>query len=153
MQTLQLKEGVEMTEEQEKYGDDSFEGFDEPVENWSKLPHQFIDMLPSITSFGEIKVLIYTLRHTWGFHESEKRISLDEYQYGRKTKGGGRMDCGTGLSRPTIIAGISAAVKHGYLLVREDNRDLARKKRFYTLRIKTGVKKVYRRSKESLPRT
>ncbi|MCP4990832.1 MAG: hypothetical protein GY928_33765 [Colwellia sp.] len=144
-------------------------GWDEPTANYSKLPHQFIDRLPLITTLAEIKVLIYVLRHTWGFGESNKRISLDELKNGRKKKDGTRIDKGTGLSKPSLRSGIAKAIEHGYLFVAEDSSDKARIKRLYSLteqgiqeqieqnqgyRIFTPeVKNLYPRGKESLPRT
>ena len=56
-----------------------FTGFNEPKENWSKLPNEFVDALPMIETIGEMKVILYILRHTWGFHDDEKKITLDEF--------------------------------------------------------------------------
>lgn len=110
-----------------------FSGFPDPEENWSKLPHVLIDALPLIETVGELKIILYILRHTWGYHDDEKRISLDEFENGRKRKDGVRIDNGTGLRRNTVKDGIKRAVKHGFIIVEEDNRDPARIKRFYRL--------------------
>ena len=128
------------------YGDiamkEKFSGFSPPVENWSKLPHEFIDLLPVISSLGEIKVILYILRHTWGFQDDSKKITLDEFQNGRKRKDGTRLDNGVGLSKPAIREGIKRAVYDGFLEIEEDASDKARIKRWYSLKI---------RGKESLP--
>jgi hypothetical protein len=110
----------------------------QPTQNYSKLPHKFIDMLPSIKSMSELKILIYTLRHTWGYQDSFKGMTLDEYMNGRKRKDGSRIDSGTGLSRPSVKDGINKAVSHGYLFVAENNGDKARIKRYYSLE-KSGI--------------
>ncbi len=136
-----------------------FQGFNEPRQNWSKLPHQLIDALPEIETIGEMKVIVYTLRHTWGYQDDYKKITLDEFQYGRKQKNGERIDSGTGLTRPTIIDGIKRAIKHGFLFEHTDSTDPARVKKFYSLTegglkvFTPDVKSFYPRGKEVLPRT
>ena len=111
-----------------------FNGFKPPMENWSKLPHEFIEALPLVETLGELKVILYILRHTWGFQDARKRITLDEFMKGRKRKDGSRLDGGTGLTEPTVRNGLERAEKHGFIVVEEDDRDLARIKRVYSLR-------------------
>src|SRR5690349_13420247 len=53
-----------------------FIGFDTPQQNWSKLPHQFVNLLNVIDSIAELKVTLYILRHTWGFSEYELPVHL-----------------------------------------------------------------------------
>jgi DNA-binding PadR family transcriptional regulator len=147
---------------------ETFSGFKRPTQNWSKLPHDFINQLPEITSVGELKVILYVLRHTWGFQEFDiaKKITVDEFENGRKLKDGSRIDRGTGLSKPTIIRGLRAAEEHGFITVVVDDQDAARVKKFYTIRMKApeqeqegsnsltpGVKELYTNRKETLPRS
>ena len=103
-----------------------------PIENWSKLPHSLSEDMDKIETLGEAKVIWYIVRHTIGFHDKRKRITLDEFQYGRKRKDGTRMDRGTGLSKPTLIDGIMRAVEHEFLQV-ETTGDKARRKNVYSL--------------------
>lgn len=105
-----------------------------PEENWSKLPHQFIDeAMPNINSLSELKVILYILRHTWGRGDDEKKITVDEFEKGRKNKSGERIDNGVGMSRNSIKSGLSLAQKHGYITIIKDNSDMARQKRIYRL--------------------
>lgn len=115
----------------------NFQGFNLPESNYSKLPHQFIDLLPIMTTLGEIKVVLYILRHTWGYSEFglEKELTIDEIMNGRKRNDGTRMDNGTGLSRNSVRQGANDAVEHGLIWVREDKSDLARIKTFYSIAI------------------
>ncbi len=137
----------------------SFQGFEEPKENWSKLPHQLIDALSEIKTIGEMKVILYTLRHTWGYQDDYKKITLSEFEKGRKRKDGTRIDDGTGLSRPTIVDGIKRAVLAGFLFEHIDTSDPARVKKFYSLtkqglrNLTPDVKKFNPRGKETLHRT
>ncbi len=137
----------------------NFQGFEAPSQNWSKLPHQLIDALSEIKTIGEMKVILYTLRHTWGYQDDYKKITLSEFEKGRKRKDGTRIDDGTGLSRPTIVDGIKRAVLAGFLFEHIDTSDSARVKKFYSLtkqglrNLTPDVKKFNPRGKETLHRT
>lgn len=115
----------------------NFKGFDPPAENWSKLPHQLINEMHRMTE-SELKVVLYTLRHTWGFGEFEaweaKSISTDEYINGRRKQDGSRIDNGTGLSKPSVYSGLAKAMEHGYMVRYVDNTDLGRVTHYYRLR-------------------
>ena len=111
----------------------SFDGWKKPEQNWSRLPHQFIENLPTFTSKSELCVVLYVMRHTWGYDDDYKRISLDEFKNGRKKKDGTRIDNGTGMSINAIKSGIEQAVKHGFLTVGRDESDKARIKQYYSL--------------------
>jgi len=115
-----------------------FEGFERPEQNWSKLPHDLIKSLPDVETVGELKVILYILRHTWGFQEYglSKKITVDEFMNGRKRKDGTRMDNGVGVSHPTVIDGLQRAVEHGFITVEVDDSDLGRVKKYYAIRMK-----------------
>jgi len=123
-----------------------FEGFEPPSENWSKLPHAMINNLCIVETLAEMKVILYVLRHTWGFQEFDelKRITLDEFQNGRKRKDGSRIDGGTGLSVNAIKDGIARAIEHGFLIQQSDERDAGRQSHCYALNMSDRVSKVDR---------
>lgn len=139
---------------------ETFQGFEGPKENWTRIPNVLIELLPTITTLAELKILIYTLRHTWGFmeYEAAQQLTIDEYMKGRKLSSGDRYDPGTGMSKPSIVNGLSEAEKHGFIQILEEGKN-----RFYrihlspkigkeSLPIRTGsVKKFYRDGKDSLP--
>ena len=107
-----------------------------PDSGWSKLPHSLIEALPIIDTLGELKVILYVLRHTWGYQEFDisKRFTWDELQHGRKRRDKSRMDKGTGLSINTVKKGADRAVEHGFLeKVWEHNRDGGRRSYVYRL--------------------
>ena len=113
----------------------NFKGFDRPTENYSKLPHSFIDSLPEMDTVAELKVVLYLLRHTWGFSEfgKPKKLTTDEFANGRKRRDQSRMDAGTGLSENSVRAGLAKAVEHGFILVEIDETDKARIEKWYCL--------------------
>lgn len=114
-----------------------FDGFLEPFENWSKLPHTLISALPLVDSLAELKIVLYILRHTWGYKEYDaaKPITTDEFAHGRKKKDGSRIDNGIGMSEPSIRSGVKLAIKHGFIKVTTDKTDLARVEKSYQLNI------------------
>lgn len=117
----------------------NFKGFEKPTENYSKLPHSFIDQLPEIDTMAEMKVVLYLLRHTWGFSEfgKPKKLTTDEFANGRKKRDQSRMDSGTGLSENSVRAGLDKAVEHGFILVETDESDKARIEKWYCLNMES----------------
>ncbi len=133
-----------------------FSGFPIPRENWSKLPHVFIEALPIVRNVGELKCILYILRHTWGYQDTGKRITVDEFMHGRKKRDGTRIDDGTGLAKTTILAGLKQAEAHGFIVVVIDDRDKGRVKKSYSLKMQLhtpGVQNSYPWGKEPVPRT
>lgn len=127
--------------------DDSvFPGFWHPDEQqgYTQLPHELIELLPKLGE-AELKIILYIFRHTWGFQEfgGFKKITIDEFMYGRKQRKIGddgeeiivRMDNGTGLSDWGVKDGIAKAIKHGYVVCKVNDRDKARIKKMYGLKI------------------
>ena len=112
-----------------------FSGFAPPRQNWTPLPNELIRQLPRFTSHGELAVVLYAIRHTWGWHRASRRITLDEFEHGIKRRDGSRLDDGVGLSRPTIIKGLKRAVDHGFLDVTEEGPDAGRMSHRYAVRI------------------
>lgn len=104
--------------------------------NWTKFPNKIIDHLHLITSGAELKIIVYIVRHTWGYNEFDegKNISIDEFMHGRKRRNGTRIDDGCGLQKQAVISGIKAAIVHGFIDVDVDDRDAARVKKYYRLR-------------------
>jgi hypothetical protein len=121
-----------------------FQGFSKPEANFFRLPNEWTDITANITSLAEMKLVEYVLKHTWGYSEFDmvKKITTDEFMYGRKKKDGTRIDEGTGLSKPSVIAGLKSAVEHGLLTEEVDDSDRARIKKFYKLRMKTPVEEA-----------
>lgn len=113
----------------------TFSGWGTPQENWCKMPFALIDAFDMVTTIAEMKVVLYVLRHTWGYREydSSKLISMNEFMKGRRRRDGSRLDGGTGLSINSVRAGIDLAVEHKLLTVVEDKRDAGRIKHYYRL--------------------
>ncbi len=121
-----------------------FQGFSKPEANFFRLPNEWTDITANITSLAEMKLVEYVLKHTWGYSEFDtvKKITTDEFMNGRKKKDGTRIDEGTGLSKPSVIAGLKSAVEHGLLTEEIDDSDKARIKKFYKLRMKMPMEEA-----------
>lgn len=115
-----------------------FQGFNHPQSNWHQIPNEFWDF--DLNPHQRI-LLLYILRHTWGFSEYDKpkRITLDEFENGRKRADGTRMDQGVNMSRPTIVKHLQALHEMGYLIVQTDDSDKARIRKSYQLLMKTNA--------------
>jgi hypothetical protein len=118
-----------------------FQGFSKPEANFFRLPNEWTDITAKITSLAEMKLVEYVLKHTWGYSEFDmvKKITTDEFMHGRKKKDGTRIDIGTGLSKPSVIAGLKSAVEHGLLTEEIDDSDKARIKKFYKLKMRKPI--------------
>jgi len=117
-----------------------FRGFSSPEQNWYKMPNEFTELAASLVRrrmTAVVILLLYIMRHTWGFQEYgiAKKITLDEFINGRKLANGVRMDSGTGLSDLTIRSAINDAVKVGVLVMEVDDHDKGRMKRYFRLRM------------------
>lgn len=135
-----------------------FGGFAPPTANFSHLPHQLIEAFPLFETKAELMVVLYILRHTWGFGDDDKKITVDEFMYGRKRRNGTRIDKGVGMSKPSIIEGLRRAEQHGFIKIETDDSDKGRVKKFYRLRelsdfFTPEVKEFYPNGKESIPRS
>lgn len=111
-----------------------FPGWEPPLENWSKLPHQFVNLMPDM-SLAEMKVTLYLLRHTWGWgnYTGFQGMTVDEFMNGR-LMGRERIDRGTGLSKSSVINGLRSAVDRKTVEAEIDDSDKARIKKQYRLR-------------------
>ena len=96
----------------------SFTGFRRPTT--TDTPDEFFDViLPQVTGLAELKVILYVIRHTFGYNKWLDRISLSEFEHGIVTQDKDhrprRVDGGVGLSRRAIIDGLKGAIGHDYL--------------------------------------
>jgi hypothetical protein len=114
-----------------------FRGFGAPESNFVSMPLELITALPLFSTLAELKVVLYILRHTWGYQEFEegKRITLDEFEHGRKRRDGTRIDNGVGMVKSSIVDGLARAADDGFIVVEKDDTDLARSIRYYSLAV------------------
>lgn len=83
--------------------DEPFQGFYPP--EFTTVPNDLLDRFLAQLSGAELKVLLYIVRRTFGWHQDEASISLNQMERGR-TVGGKVVDQGTGLTRKTIYTAV-----------------------------------------------
>jgi hypothetical protein len=141
-----------------------FSGFPQEIRqtDFSILPNVWINVCAAIENLAELKVVLYIMRHTWGFnnYDSFVRITIDEFMNGRKRSDGSRMDMGTQLSKVAVVNGLALAEKDGFIVSELDESDKARKKKSYKLNMlpaqeqedegQSDVKIVYTDGKDCL---
>jgi predicted RNA-binding Zn-ribbon protein involved in translation (DUF1610 family) len=92
-----------------------FSGFVAPTT--TDTPNELFDIvLPRINNLAELKVVLYIIRRTFGFHKQIDWIALSQFEHGIVTKDGQRLDDGVGLARKTIVMGLERGVNDGYLV-------------------------------------
>jgi phage replication O-like protein O len=93
----------------------TFPGFQFP--NTTQIPNEVFDTLMSQLSGGELKVLLYICRRTFGFRKDSDSISLTQIAHGITTKAGRILDQGTGLSKRHAINALKALEKRNIITV------------------------------------
>jgi hypothetical protein len=109
-----------------------FDGFKTIDGNFTQVPNQVFELMPTLSG-SELKCLLYIVRHTLGFRDKVKTITIDEFEHGRKLKTGERMDDGVGMGRETIINALKALAERAIITRDLDARDKARQKITYGL--------------------
>jgi hypothetical protein len=95
----------------------TFSGFARPTT--TDTPDELFDLImPRIDNLAELKCVMYVIRHTFGYNKWMDRIALLQFEHGLVTEKRGQqrqVDAGAGLSRQSVVNGLRAAVKDGYL--------------------------------------
>ncbi len=96
-----------------------------PNPNTTPLPNCIVDeYLPFFTG-AELKVILYLVRRTLGFHKTRDAISLNQICNGIVRKDGRRLDRGTGLHKSTACDALNTLAGWG-MIKRMTRRDPAR---------------------------
>jgi len=74
-------------------------------------------LLPQLSG-GELKVLLYICRRTFGFQKESDRISLAQIAHGITTKTGKVLDHGTGLCKRHVITALKTLEKKNIIITR-----------------------------------
>jgi phage replication O-like protein O len=93
----------------------TFPGF--PFPNTTQIPNDVIDSLMPSLSGGELKVLLYICRRTFGFQKDSDRISLAQIAHGITTRTGKVLDHGTGLCKRHVITALKALEKKNIISI------------------------------------
>jgi|GEM_PF-2586325 len=84
----------------------------ELIPNFTQIPNVLLDEVLPDLSKGELKVLLYIARKTYGFHKVKDKISLSQLE-----NGVAGYDKGTGLNRETVIISVDRLEKINLIIV------------------------------------
>jgi hypothetical protein len=122
-----------------------FEGFYLPTT--TPVPDQVFDTLLFHLTDGELRVLLYIIRRTFGFKKETDNISLSQIVRGIRTKEGKVLDLGAGISKPTATKAVRGLVQKGVITAtRRRSAERGDEATTYSLRFKpTPVLKNFTR--------
>ena len=87
------------------------------IPNSSQLPNFYVDQLLHLLTCEETKVLLYMVRHIFGWNENrvthKDHISLSQFVHGYTRVDGTQGDYGTNLHRTTVIKCLQSLAKYG----------------------------------------
>src|SRR4051812_5930736 len=83
--------------------------------NTTQVPDQYLDELLPVLSGGELKVLLYITRRTFGFKKDSDNISLSQMLHGIETRDGRILDRGVGLSKKTLLQALRSLEDHNII--------------------------------------
>ncbi len=92
-----------------------YEGFSRHI--GTVVPDDVFDVLAPRLKESELRVLLYIVRHTFGWRKYSDAISLSQLTNGIRTREGQIVDLGTGMSRKAVIAGVKGLVEKGIITV------------------------------------
>lgn len=110
-----------MSDDAIREDDWKFSGFHFP--SYTQVPDQLFDELLPILSGGELKVLLYVCRRTFGFKRESDNISLNQMLNGITKGDGTQLDLGVGLSRPTLLRALKSLQEKDILIAERQAND------------------------------
>ena len=120
-----------------------FPGFGRPT--YTMVPDELFDELLPDLSGAETKVLLYIIRHTFGWKKNSDNISLKQMAEGIRTRDGRVLDRGAGVSKSAAAQAVKELVDRGVILaVRNRSMEKGDEPTTYTLRFREDpVSKIW----------
>lgn len=84
--------------------------------NTTPTPDVFYDWIAPTLSEGELRVMLYLIRRTFGFGKHSDRVSFSQFCDGITTLEGKRLDLGTGMTRRAVLSVVSALETKGLVI-------------------------------------
>lgn len=85
--------------------------------NFTQIPNVFFDEIYTKLGYAELKVFLYVLRRTYGFHKKTDKISLTQFENGIEG-----LDSGTGLARKSIYHALELLVEKKLVIINKTGR-------------------------------
>ncbi|MCX7599419.1 MAG: replication protein, partial [Armatimonadetes bacterium] len=115
-----------------------FPGFSSP--NFTSVPDEVFDLLLSVLTEAELKVLLYIIRRTFGFKKSADSISIRQMTRGIRTATGQQLDSGTGLSVPSVTKAVKSLERQGIIVaIRSSSKERGSETTTYALNLRPAA--------------
>lgn len=98
-----------------KPGPPAFDGFQDPRRHFTQVPDYLLDFLLPDLSGSELKILLYLIRHAFGYGRDSAAISWSRFLEGTVTQDGRRLDWGAGVRRDSLKQAIPTLVEKGLI--------------------------------------
>ena len=92
------------------------------IPNSTQIPNIVLDLLLPKLPEAEARCILYISRRTFGFHRDEDRISFSQFEKGIMKRGGEILDCGAGLSRPSISEALRNLAKAKAIFIEKNSK-------------------------------
>lgn len=93
-----------------------------PIPNYTQVPNVVIDFYIPQLQAAEVRVLLFMLRMTVGFHREEVQLTLKRIANGRVGADGKRIEWGCGLAKSTISKALVNLETYGLVERQRDGR-------------------------------
>jgi hypothetical protein len=115
-----------------------FRGFYPP--EYTMVPNDLLDdLLPSLSG-AELKVLLYIVRRTLGFHRNAATISIAQIRTGLRRRDGTALDRGTGLGRTAVTDALRSLQERGMIVAHHnESEEYGTRPTIYALRFAEGA--------------
>ncbi len=119
-----------------KAGLPAFEGFGDPRRHYTQVPDYLLDFLLPELPGSELKILLYLIRHAFGYGRESVAVSWSRFLDGTVTREGKRLDWGAGVRRDALKEGLPSLIEQGLITKERQSSDRrGNEASLYTLRI------------------
>ncbi len=109
------------------------------IPGYTQIPDQLLDDQLHLLTHAELKVLLYIMRHTFGYKRDGDHLSARQIAEGLVRRDGTRVDHGTGCEIATVRRTVKRLEELGLITVRRDRTaDGDAETNFYTVRLAEG---------------
>jgi hypothetical protein len=94
-----------------------------PGPNTTPTPDVFFDLLAPRLNEGELRIMLYLIRRTYGFKKDADRVSITQFCAGIVQKDGTRLDWGTGMARKSVVRSLQSLCEKGLIVAEKGDTE------------------------------
>ena len=111
----------------------NFKGYRLP--SYTQIPDQLFDEQLHLLTHGELRVLLYIMRHTFGYKREGDHLAARQIAEGIKRRDGSHVDYGTGLSIRQVRTVVGSLEDKGLITIRREVGDNGTERNYYAVRL------------------